>query len=87
MLSQRLKIKLEISKIIICYKCSYLIIIFYYTENSKRFINMGCGESKSDKRSGAGNGDKSGALERSLGLHLLSIEDFQKILKEAAGDR
>lgn len=48
---------------------------------------MGCGESKSDKRGGAGGGDKSGALERSLGLHLLAIEDFQKILKEAAGDR
>ena len=34
---------------------------------------MGCGESKSDKRGGAGNADKSGALERSLGLHLLAI--------------
>ena len=48
---------------------------------------MGCGESKPGGRGGAGGGDKSATLERSLGLHLLAIQDFQKILKEAAGDR
>ena len=37
---------------------------------------MGCGESKQDKRSGGGGGDKVVALERSLALHTLSITDF-----------
>ncbi len=48
---------------------------------------MGCGESKPGSRSGGDAGDKVVALERGLALHTLGIADWQKILKEAAGDR
>ena len=46
---------------------------------------MGCGESKQEKK-GAG-GDRVVALERGLALHTMHVNDFQKVLKEAAGDR